>query len=127
MSSTLTVSTPIYRPKRVPRVLRRQAPLIRLLVVCGMAATLGLMVAWRNFSYQQLTIDVARQRAQLHQIDQEIQHLTGSIEAAAPYNEVADWANREHGWKLRSAQVDSIRVPSQSASPLSHDRAKFPG
>jgi len=110
--STLSVPSEIYRPKRAPRVLRRQAPLIKLVLVFALLAFVALLVAWRNFSYQQLTIDVARQRAQILQLDQEVHHLTGSIEAAAPYNEVADWALETHGWKLRSAQVDTIHVPA---------------
>lgn len=119
--STLSVPTSIYRPKRVPKVLRRQAALIRLLGFLALAAGFGLLIAWRNFTVQQLTIDIARQRSQLLNLDQEIRHLTGSIESAAPYNEVSDWAERTHGWKLRSSHVDTIFVPQATTNSKDGD------
>ncbi|MBL0061942.1 MAG: hypothetical protein IPP40_10840 [bacterium] len=109
--STISVPASVYRPKRVPKVLRRQATLIRLLSFLGMVAVVALLVAWRNFTVQQLTIDVARQRSTMLQLDQEIQHLTGSIDTAAPYNEVAQWAFEKHGWKSRTTHIDSINIP----------------
>jgi uncharacterized metal-binding protein len=108
--STVSIPATVYRPKRVPRVLRKQATLLRMLGFLGFVAVVAMLIAWRNFTVQQLTIDVARQRTQLLQLSQEISHLTGSIEAAAPYNEVADWAVRTHGWKSRAGRVDTIRV-----------------
>lgn len=120
--STISIPASVYRPKRVPKVLRRQATLIRLLSFLGMVAVFGLLIAWRNFSVQQLTIDTARQRSQLLNLEKEIKHLTGSIESAAPYNEVAAWALLNHGWKPRSTHVDSIFVPvlTLPASKLSN-------
>ncbi|MCB9368502.1 MAG: hypothetical protein H6507_05295 [Calditrichaeota bacterium] len=108
--STVSIPASVYRPKRVPRVLRKQATLLRMLGFLAFVAVVAMLIAWRNFTAQQLTIDVARQRTQLLQLNQEISHLTGSIEAAAPYNEVADWAFRKHGWKSRAGRVDTVRV-----------------
>ncbi len=109
--STVSIPASVYRPKRIPKVLRRQATLIRLLSFLGLVAVVALLVAWRNFTVQQLTIDVARQRSAMLQLDQEIQHLSGSIEAAAPYNEVAQWALEKHGWKSRTTHIDSVTIP----------------
>lgn len=114
--STITVPSSIYRPKRVPRLLRKQATLIRMLSFLGIVAIFALLVAWRNFTIQQLTIDVARQRTEMMRLDQEIQHVTASIETAAPYNEVADWALTNHGWKSRATRVDTIHVTSNAKS-----------
>jgi len=114
--STISVPASIYRPKRVPKVLRRQAALIRLLSFLCLVAVVALLVAWRNFTVQQLSIDVARQRSTMLQLDQEIQHLTGSIDAAAPYNEVAQWALEKHGWKSRATHIDSINIPVTSSA-----------
>jgi len=96
--------------------LRKQAALFRLLGFLGLVAVVAMLVAWRNFTVQQLTIDVARQRTQLLQLDQEISHLTGSIEAAAPYNEVAAWASLTHGWKSRAGHVDTISIASLNST-----------
>lgn len=115
--STLSVPTEIYRPKRLPRVLRRQAALIRLFAFLGIAATFGLMVAWKNFTFQQLNIDIARQRTQLLQLDEELRHLNGLIEEAAPHNEIAEWAQTQHGWKLRADRVDTVYVKSPPKTP----------
>lgn len=121
--STLTLPATVYRPKRLPRVMRRQATLIRLVAVLGVLAVFGLLVAWRNFTIQQLTIDIARQRTQLMQLDQELQHLNGSIEAAAPYNVVAAWALEKHGWKDRQNRLDTlyVTVPTGSSTLSKHD------
>ncbi|MCB9366675.1 MAG: hypothetical protein H6506_00235 [Calditrichaeota bacterium] len=110
--STLTAPAALYRPKRLPRVLRRQAALIRLLSVLGVLAVIGLFVAWRNFTYQQLTIDTARQRSQIMQLEEENRHLNGLIEAAAPYPDVANWAQKTRGWKARKERVDTVFVKS---------------
>lgn len=88
-----------------------------MLSFLGLVAVVALLVAWRNFTVQQLSIDVARQRSTMLQLDQEIQHLTGSIDAAAPYNEVAKWALEKHDWKSRATHIDSINVPVNS-SPI---------
>ena len=125
--STISVPASVYRPKRGPKVLRRQATLIRLLSFLGMVAVVALLVAWRNFTVQQLTIDVARQRSTMLQLDQEIKHLSGSIDAAAPYNEVAAWALEKHGWKSRTTHIDSINIPVQkSASTPTHSDGSSP-
>ncbi len=76
----------------------------------GILALLGLLAAWRNFTNQQLIIDIARQRTKLMLLSEEIRHFNGLIETAAPYNEVADWAFRTNGWKSRQDQVDTVFV-----------------
>ncbi|MBK6767075.1 MAG: hypothetical protein IPG71_12475 [bacterium] len=122
--SAITVPTPVFRPKRLPRVLRRQANVIRLVVGLVLFAVVALLIAWRNFQVQQRTIDVARQRSHLLQLDQELQHLNGLIDAAAPYPMVSAWALEKRGWKDRQTRIDSILVvvptPAQALGN-SHD------
>jgi len=124
--STITVPTPVYRPNRLPRVLRRQANVIRLVVGLVLFAVVALLVAWRNFQVQQLTIDVARQRSQLLQLDQELQHLNGLIDAAAPYPMVSEWALENRGWKDRQTRIDTlfVSVPQTAPTPgTTHGRS----
>lgn len=81
-----------------------------MLSILAVITVVALLVAWRNFTIQQLTIDVARQRTQILGLDQELQHLSGSIDRAAPYDVVSAWALEKHGWKLHAGHTDTIRV-----------------
>ncbi len=119
--STVSIPIPQYhRPKRAPKVLRKWATIIRMLSFLAVVTVVALLVAWRNFTIQQLTIDVARQRSQIVTLDQELQHLTGSIDRAAPYDVVSGWALEKHGWKLRAGHSDTVWVatPYNSVSNL---------
>lgn len=101
----------MYRRKPLTRVLRRSPIVIRLVVTLGVLLSLAVLVAWRNLSFEKLEIDVARQRSFLIQADQELKHLDALIESAAPYREVANWADEHRGWKPITGRVDTIYLP----------------
>jgi hypothetical protein len=116
----MTNSTPpasLYRPKKLPRVIRRQYTVIRLacaVVVFGLA---GLAVAWRNILHERIALDIARQRAAIEVLNQEIAQLQGTVEAASAYPRIAAWAEEQYGWKPIQGRVFDIEIPNTDITP----------
>ncbi|MCC6476594.1 hypothetical protein IT157_06000 [bacterium] len=116
------ITSPMYRRKPLTRILRRSPVVVRLILWLGVLLIIAVMVAWRNLTYEKLQIDVARQRSFLIQSDQEIRHLDALIESAAPYREVADWADEHRGWKPIAGRVDTLFLPLSEFAPAQGGR-----
>jgi len=120
---SLTIPGSLYRPKKLPRVIRRQYAVIRLTVILVIIGVAALAIAWRNILHERLAIDVARQRAETEILQQEITHLEGMVESAASYPVIASWAEQQHGWKPIRGRVNQISLSGVTCSPDVHREA----
>jgi hypothetical protein len=107
-----TPQTSLYRPKKLPRVIRRQYTVIRLTCVVVVIGLAGFAVAWRNIQHERIALDIALQRSQIDLLNQEIAQLEGTIEAASAYPRIAAWAEKQYGWKPIQGRVFDIEIPS---------------
>jgi len=112
-SSTLTIPASIYRPKHLPRVIRRQWRVIRLIALLSLLGLVAVSVAWRNVLNERLQLDVARQRAELERLTQETAHLSGLVESAASYPRISEWAAAQRGWKPIEGRVQVIEISAE--------------
>ncbi len=104
------LSTPVYRPKKLPRVLRQQLPVLRL---CAGIVLLGIIVVgvtWRNVANERLSLDVGMQRTQIEGLNKEIQHLAGLIDTEASFPKISQWARDQHGWRPLPNSVRELKV-----------------
>lgn len=104
------LSTPVYRPKKLPRVLRRQLPVLRL---CAGIVLLGIIVVgvtWRNVTNERLSLDVGVQRTQIEGLNKEIQHLAGLIDTEASFPKISQWAREKHSWRPLPNSVRQLTV-----------------
>lgn len=125
--SSLSIPGSLYRPKKLPRVIRRQTTVIRLTGVVLLIGLAGFAVAWKNILHERLTLDIARQRAEITLLQQEIAQLEGTLEAAASYPRVSAWAEKRHGWKPIKGRVQDIDIPSSILSERVINEAQIAG
>jgi hypothetical protein len=115
----------LYRPKKLPRSIRRQLPVVRL---CGAIALLGLIaggVTWKNLAHERLTLDVGQQRMQMETLNKEIQHLEGQIETDASYPRIAKWAREKHGWRPLPDHSATIHLSEAELTVAARDEARL--
>jgi hypothetical protein len=116
----MTHSTPptsLYRPKKLPRVIRRQYTVIRLACVVIVLGLIAFAVAWRNILHERIALDIARQRSAIDMLNQEIAQLQGTVEAASAYPRIAAWAENQYGWKPIQGRVHDIEIPIINMTP----------
>jgi sensor domain CHASE-containing protein len=119
-----SISSPVYRPKKLPRVLRRQLPVMRL---CAGIVVLGVIVVgvtWRNVQHERLSLDVGIQRTQIETLNKEIQHLGGLIETEASFPKVSQWAREKYGWRPLSNSTQELLVSEEKLTPGARREAK---
>jgi hypothetical protein len=124
---TAPVPSSIYRPKKLPRVIRRQLPVLRLLAAIVLAGTLALAITWRNLADERLTLDVGLQRSQMETLQKEIQQLEGQIKFEASYGRIVKWAREKNGWRATTDHVASVTVPEHALSPAAKREAHVLG
>lgn len=120
-------SAPFYRPKKLPRVLRRQAP---VLLLCGVVIVIGLIaiaVTWRNLSFERLTWDIGHNRASIESLNKEIQHLSSQIEVETSYARISRWAQKNRGWKAIPDQNRTFAIHESSLNPTARQEAQLLG
>ena len=118
------VSPPIYRPKKLPRVLRRQLPVLRL---CTGIVVLGVVfvgMTWRNLRHERLSLNVGAQRTKIEALSKEIQHLQGLIETEASFPRISQWARDQRGWRPLPNSVRELRISEDRLSPAAKQEAK---
>lgn len=119
---------PFYRPRHLPRVLRRQAPVLKLCVALLLFGLVIAAVAWRNLTYNRLVWDTGRNRAKIDALNTEILHLNGQIELESSYTRVTKWAENSRHWKAIPNRVQSFTIPKASLSEAARAKAKtLPG
>jgi len=119
-----SVGSPVYRPKKLPRVLRRQLPVLRLcagIVILGLAV---ISVTWRNLTHERLSLDVGVQRTHIEVLNKEIQHFEGLIETEASFPKISQWAKEQHGWRPLPNSVRDLRIPENRLTPAAKQEAK---
>jgi len=115
---------PFYRPRHLPRVLRRQAPVFKLCIALLLFGLVIAAVAWRNLTYNRLVWDTGRNRAKIGLLNTEILHLNGQIELESSYTRVTKWAESTHHWKAIPSRTQSFTIPEASLSDAARAQAK---
>ena len=127
MAYPAPVPSSIYRPKKLPRVIRRQLPVVRLVAFIVLAGTLAVAITWRNLSNERLTLDVGLQRAQIETLSKEIQQIEGQIKFEASYSRIAKWAMEKKGWRANENCVRPLILSESTLSPEAKAEADLLG
>jgi hypothetical protein len=127
MAYTAPVPSSVYRPKKLPRVIRRQLPVVRLVAVIVLAGALALAITWRNLANERLTLDVGVQRSRIEVLQKEIQQLAGQIKFESSYGRIAKWALENKGWRAATERAGTVTIPESSLSPSAKKEADLLG
>ena len=119
-----TQEFPFYRPRHLPRVLRRQAPVLRLCIALLLFGLVAAAVAWRNLSHNRLVWEVGRNRTKIDMLNTEILHMSGQIEVESSYTRVAAWAEGSRRWKAIPSRTQSFTIPEASLTEAARAKAK---
>ncbi|MBU0509215.1 hypothetical protein KKH27_10305 [bacterium] len=123
--SIATHDSQFYRPRRLPRVLRRQAPVLRLCAVILLFGLLAAAVAWRNLVHDRLVWEVGRNRATIANLNTEILHLSSQIEVESSYARVTRWAEDTRKWKMIAGQSERFVIPATALNDAARRQAKL--
>ena len=125
--SSLSIPSSLYRPKKLPRVIRRQTAVIRLTSIVLLIGLAGFAVAWRNILHERLALDIARQRSAISVLRQEIAQLNGTVESAAAYPRVSAWAEKKYGWKPIKGRVHDLNIPLSTLTSRALTESRIAG
>jgi hypothetical protein len=114
----------LYRPRKLPRVIRRQLPTVRLCAAILLAGLLAVAVVWRNLGHERLVLDIGLQRSQMETLRKEIQQLGGQIETEASYPRLSKWARDQRGWRPLSDHQKTLTLNASDLTPTARDQAK---
>jgi hypothetical protein len=120
-------SSPVYRPRKIPRFLRRQLPAVWIL---GVLATIGLLavaVTWRNLTHEKLSLDTGHQRIEIQQLNKEIDQLTAQVQTEASYARISRWVHERHGRWSRTDHVNTVKIADSELSPQGRKEARLLG
>ena len=127
MAYTAPVPSSLYRPKKLPRVIRRQLPVVRLVALIVLAGALAVAVTWRNLTNERLTLDVGLQRSRIETLQKETQQIEGQIKFEASYGRFAKWAFEKNGWRAATDRVATVSIPESALSPAAREEASLLG
>jgi hypothetical protein len=119
-----TLNSSIYRPKKLPRVIRRQWPVLKTTALFLLIGIFAAAVTWRKVSFERSELQVALQRTNMESLDKAILHLKGQVEIESSYPAVADWARQAHGWRPIQDRVYTITVNANQLSNAALHEAK---
>ena len=122
-----TLPSSLYRPRKIPRVLRRQLPVVRILAVILLVGLLAVAITWRNLTHERLSLDVGRQRVQIETLNKEIEQLNGQIETESSYGKISKWVRDHHGRWVRTDKVGTIALSESALSPAAREEARYLG
>ena len=117
----------IYRPRKLPRVLRRQLPVVWILSTIIIIGLLAVAVTWRNLTHEKLSLDVGRQQIAMQDLNREIAQLSGQIETEASYTKVSKWFRDRHGWWTNAGSTRTLTVPESDLTPAAREEAEALG
>ncbi|HEY3294582.1 MAG TPA: hypothetical protein VGL38_04040 [bacterium] len=117
----------LYRPRKLPRVLRRQLPVVWIVATLVCVGLLAVAVTWRNLTYEKLSLDVGRQQIAIQQLNKELVQLSGQVETEASYTKVSRWMRDRHGWWTRTNHVGTIVIPEAELTPAAREDARLLG
>lgn len=127
MAYTAPVPSSIYRPKKLPRVIRRQLPVLRLIAFIVLAGFIAVAVTWRNLVNERLRLDVGYQQSKIETLKKELQQLDGQIKVEASYSKLAKWAFEKHGWRANKEHVSSLILQDSALSDAAKREAELLG
>lgn len=117
----------LYRPPRLPRVIRRQLPMLRIAAAISVLGLLALAVTWRTITHERLCLDVGANQTQIEKLTKEVQHLSGQIESATAYPRIAKWAKENRGWRALPGRTNSITLKASQLVPAARAQAGLLG
>jgi hypothetical protein len=120
-----TMESPVYRPQKLPRVIRRQLPVVRLLAGIVLVGLIAGLTTWRNLAHERLTLDIGTQRDQIATLDKEIQHLQGQIETETSFPRVAKWARDHRGWRALPNHSSVFSISESDLTPAAREEARL--
>jgi hypothetical protein len=123
--TTHNLQESVYRPPKLPRVIRRQLPVVWLLGGIVLIGILGALVTWRNLSHERLVLDIGTQRDQIETLNKEIQHLQGQIETETSYPRIVKWARDHRGWRTLPNHSSTVVIPESELSPAAREEARL--
>jgi hypothetical protein len=115
----------LYRPRKLPRSIRRQLPAVRIYVGIFVVGLLAVGVTWRKLANDRLTLDVGQQRSQIETLEKEIQQLTGQVEAESSYPRIARWARDQRGWWALPGHSDVVTLDAPTLPPAARREAEM--
>lgn len=115
--SSPAISANLYRPPRLPRVIRRQLPMLRIAAVIGGVGILALTVTWRSITHERLSLDVGTNQSRIELLTKEVQTLSGQVESATSYPRIAKWAKDQRGWRALPGRVETIILRESELPP----------
>jgi hypothetical protein len=121
------VPNSVYRPKKLPRVIRRQLPGMRVVALIVLAGLVGGAVTLKNLINERLRLDVGFQQSQIESLDKEIQQLEGQIKVEASYGKLAKWAYEKHGWRANEERVAPLAIAESSLTRTAQKEAELLG
>jgi cell division protein FtsB len=122
---TQAINTSVYRPKKLPRVIKRQWPVLRLTVVISVVGLVAAAVTWRQVSFERSELEVALQRTTIESLSKELVHLKGQVEIESSYPKIAEWARQKHGWKPIQDRVRPVSIPQNQLTPSALSEARL--
>ncbi|MDD5088260.1 MAG: hypothetical protein PHI18_05625 [bacterium] len=114
---------PFFRPRHLPRVLRRHAPVLKICIALLLFGLVATSVVWRRLSYNRLVWDTGRNRAKIDLLNTEILHLNGQIELESSYPRVTKWAENTRHWEAISSRTHTFTIPQASLSETARAKA----
>jgi cell division protein FtsB len=115
----------LYRPKKMPRVLKRQLPVVWLISVLALGGVLAISITWKNLLHERLLLDVGQQQLQIETLRKEIQHIEGQIDNESSFARVSKWAREKRGWKTMPDHTGTIRLSESELTPAARDEARI--
>jgi cell division protein FtsB len=115
----------LYRPKKLPRVIRRQLPVVLLCAGITLVGLLAWAVTWKNLTNERLNLDVGQQQLQIETLRKEIQHLEGQVDTETSYPRIAKWARDKRGWRPLPDHSGVVRLSQSELTPAARDQARL--
>jgi len=111
------MAAPYYRPRKLPRVIKRQLPVLLLVGIVFVGGLVAVTIVWRNLYYERLVLDRGLHQAQIETLRKEIQQLSAQVEQATPYLRLSAWAREQHGWLALTGHAADVHVPWETLTP----------
>ncbi len=117
----------VYRPRRLPRVLRRQLPVLWILGVIATVGLLAVAITGRNLNHEKLYFDTGHKRIEIQRLNKEIEQLNAQVQTEARYARISKWVHEQHSQWSRTDRVNSVVIAESDLTPKAREEAKIVG
>lgn len=118
------VEAPYFRPKRIPRVLRKHRVVLRWCLGIAIVGGLLALVSWRKMTHDRLVLDVGMRYATLDSLSKRVQQLNALIEAETSFPRISRWAREEHGWRKLPERTRVLNIQESALSDAAREEAE---